>query len=80
MVTVGRCTSPGAAFVFLHNGSAQPARYTLWAPTPDPDFAGFGWSVASVDGSRVILISEHGRDVGGIRNAGQVYIYLYNPQ
>jgi hypothetical protein len=77
--TVGRCTSPGATYVFRQTAGGV-IRHTLWAPTVDPDFAAFGWSVGSVAGSPVILITEHGRDVGGVRNAGQVYVYRYIQQ
>lgn len=77
--TVGRCTSPGVAYVFRQTADGV-VRHTLWAPTADPDFAAFGWSVASAAGSAVILVAEHGRDVGGVRNAGQVYVYRFMPQ
>ena len=49
----------------------------LWAPTPDPDFAGFGWSVAVSGRSRVLLVTGHQRNLGVVSSAGQVYIFKY---
>ena len=74
--TGSQCNSPGAAYVFISTPSGAPVRHMLWAPMADPDFAGFGWSVAVSDGSRILLVTEHQRNLGVV-SAGQVYIFKY---
>jgi FG-GAP repeat protein len=72
------CNSPGAAYVFLSdpaNPTAPPTSYMLQAPAPDADFAAYGWSIAAVPGSRLVLVGEQGRNLGGVTGAGQVYVY-----
>lgn len=78
------CNSVGVAYVFLAQGTLATAttgwtRHTIFAPTRDPDFAAFGWSTAAVDGSPLVVVGEHGRDVGSVTGAGQVYIYRVKP-
>ena len=76
------CNSPGAAYLFLsdpNNPGAQPTRYMLQAPVPDADFAAYGWSMGAVPGSRLVLVGEHGRNLGGVTDAGQVYVYRLVP-
>jgi hypothetical protein len=72
------CGSAGAAYVFLSdpaNPGAPPTSYMLQAPAPDTDFAAYGWSIAAVPGSRLVLVGEQGRNLGGVTGAGQVYVY-----
>jgi hypothetical protein len=73
-----QCTNNGAAYLF-------PGRLTATAPwtpvvirPPSLNASGggsFGWSTAVVDGLNLLIISEDHRDVSGITNAGQVYVY-----
>jgi hypothetical protein len=72
------CNSAGAAYVFLSdpaNPSTPPTSYMLQAPAPNYAFAAYGWSIAAVPGSRLVLVGEHGRNLGGVTGAGQVYVY-----
>jgi hypothetical protein len=73
--------SVGAAYLFLTNQASptQPVRYVLRPPSLDPDFAGYGWSVAIADGTRIFLVADHSRNIGSVTDAGQVYVYRLNP-
>lgn len=69
----------GAVLVFLGSLATGPR----WdAPTalqtiPDSNYTGFGSSVSlSENGAlRVLVVGEKGRTVGGVDDAGQVYVY-----
>ena len=50
-------------------------RYVLRPPSLDPDFAGYGWSVAIAGGTRIFLVADHARNIGSAADAGQVYVY-----
>jgi len=67
----------GTAYVFLTNPATpdQPTRYVLEAPTPG---GGYGWSVAAAAGTRLFFVGETGRNINGVINAGQVYVYKVN--
>ena len=71
------CGGTGASYIFLTNPATpdQPTRYLLEAPTPG---GGYGWSVATVAGTRFFLVGETGRAINGVGNAGQVYVYKVN--
>ena len=72
--------SVGAAYLFLTNETSptQPVRYVLRSPSLDPDFAGYGWSVAIADGTGIFLVADHARNIGTVADAGQVYVYRVN--
>ena len=71
------CSSPGAANLYL--STRGYAGITVQAPVLDVDFAGFGWSVDAAAGAPIFVVAEHGRNVGGVQNAGQIYIYRVLP-
>lgn len=78
------CNSMGTTYVFLAQGSMATGttgwqRYSMQAPSVDTDFGGYGWSTAAESGSPLVLIGEHGRNVGSVQMAGQVYIYRVLP-
>jgi FG-GAP repeat len=79
----GACNNIGIAYVYVAQGSVSGIggwmRYTIQPPSVDTDFGGFGWSTATVAGSPIIVISEHGRNFGSVTGAGQVYIYRVIP-
>ncbi len=66
------CNSPGAAYAYVDG----TARKLFQPPTTDVDFGGFGWAVAATPGSPVVLVTEHGRNIGGVVGAGQVWVYV----
>jgi Cohesin domain/FG-GAP repeat len=70
----------GSAYIYLSNASnpAQPVRYLIEAPTLDVDFAAYGYGIAAAPGFRIFLIGESGRNINGVTNAGQVYVYKVN--
>jgi FG-GAP repeat len=72
----------GTAYIFMSTGDAtspgQPTPYRIEAPTPDVDFAAFGYGVAGATGARIFLVGESGRNINGVANAGQVYVYKVN--
>jgi hypothetical protein len=76
------CTADvGAAHLYLSNPSnpAQPALTVFQASDLDAGYGGFGFGVAVVPYSSgnpsLLLIGERSREVGGVQNAGQVYVY-----
>ena len=78
------CNSIGITYVFVAEGTIASGttgwtRFTIQPPTVDPNFGGFGWSTATTPGSPLIFVGEHGRDIGGVTMAGQVYIYRVVP-
>ena len=80
----GSCNSIGTTYVYLAQGNAASGttgwtRFTIQPPIVDPNFGGFGWSTATVPGSALVFIGEHGRDLGGVTMAGQVYVYRLAP-
>jgi hypothetical protein len=48
------------------------------APTVQNDFQAFGWSIAAVNGYRLMLVGEQARNLGNAAGAGQVYIVRLN--
>lgn len=72
----------GAAYLYL-SGSGFPltTRLALHTPvvenTPSP-FQAFGWAASFVPGTRLLLVTDHGLDLGSTESAGQVYIYKLN--
>lgn len=71
------CGSPGAAYGFPLPAAPATAtpRLLFQPPSLDPSFSGFGWAVVATPGSRIVLVTDHGRDVGNSVGAGQVWIY-----
>ena len=74
------CNSPGVAYAFLSDpaGSGAMTRYRLAAPTPDPDFAGFGRWVVGVTGTPLVLVTEQGRNVDATTE-GAIYVFTAPP-
>ncbi len=70
----------GAVHVFTGQSSAPGPR---WNPAvslqtiPDANYTGFGSSVALMQSGslRVLVVGEKGRTVGGVDDAGQIYLY-----
>ncbi len=73
-------TSVGTAYIYLTNAATpnQPTIYALEPPTPDVDFGAYGWSPGAANGTRIFLVGEIGRNINGVANAGQVYVYKVN--
>jgi len=70
----------GVAYVYSPVGtdlSQPPDAYLLEAPSLDPNFGGYGFSMAAVPDSRLFLVGENGRDINGTPT-GQVYVYRMN--
>lgn len=63
----------GAAYVFERNGTTWEQRIKLSAGDPEQD-GFFGADVAITKGK--IAIGADGADVGGVPNAGAVYVYI----
>jgi hypothetical protein len=72
----------GTAYIFMSTGTTttpgKPIAYRIEAPGPDVDFAGYGYGVAGTTGARIFLVGESGRNINGVANAGQVYVYMVN--
>jgi len=70
--------SCGAAYLFL-NATFPPIKFVA----PAPGGSWYGWSVAAASDSPgspgLFVVGEPGRTVGGVTNAGQVYIYKLGP-
>jgi hypothetical protein len=67
------CT--GVAYVSLSGISGPLSNpYVLYPPDDSEDLV-YGWAVAAAPGSPIFLVGEPRRDVGGITNAGRVYVY-----
>jgi hypothetical protein len=78
------CLNIGIAYVYLAQGTPATgttgwARHSIQPPVADVDFGAFGWSTAAVDGTRLLLVGEPGRNIEAISGAGQVYIYRVLP-
>jgi hypothetical protein len=71
------CDSVGAAYLFLGDGAGNWRRVRLGPPSYADAFIAYGWAMefAQLGSARLLIISAHGTDVGGIQNAGQVYVY-----
>ncbi|HUU15226.1 MAG TPA: hypothetical protein VM182_16170 [Terriglobia bacterium] len=68
------CT--GVAYVYLSGPSGPLSdRYVLYPPDANGDALMYGRAVAAAPGSRIFLVGEPRREVGGIGMAGQVYVY-----
>jgi hypothetical protein len=67
----------GNTYVFVTNTATpdQPTGYLLAPSTPG---GLYGWAVAAAPGARIFLVGEIGRTLGGVSNAGQVYVYKVN--
>jgi hypothetical protein len=74
------CSSAGAVHLFLGTGNpGQPwdTVRLLQAATVDSDFAAFGWTTVPIrlGTTPYLLVGEQGRNLGGVVDAGQIYIY-----
>jgi hypothetical protein len=69
------CT--GVAYLYMSNNPSPLAvRHVLYPPDADGDTLLYGWAVAAAPGSRIFLVGEPRRAVGGVFGlAGQVYVY-----
>jgi hypothetical protein len=73
----------GAAYLYLSGGVGVPLATRLMLNTPvletgSSPFQVFGWATAFAPGTRLFFVSDHGLDLGGTTNAGQVYVYKVN--
>lgn len=69
----------GAAYLWTSaNGAALANRIVLRTPVLDSDFQAFGWAAATVPGTRLLLVTDHGLNINGVAGAGQVYVYRLN--
>lgn len=64
--------SKGEAYLFDQNGALL---HTFQAPDPQ-EFGDFGWSVAAV--SERILVGAAGHNIGGLRRAGEAFLFDQN--
>ncbi len=67
------CT--GVAYLYMSDPSPLANHLVLYPPDADGDVLLYGWAVAAAPGSRIFLVGEPRREVGGIGMAGQVYVY-----
>ena len=80
----GCAYSIGAAHLYLSNPSnpSQPTLTVFQPPTVQSHYNGFGYSVGvvpfSFGNAELLLVGENGFDLGGVTNAGQVYVYKKN--
>jgi hypothetical protein len=70
----------GAVHIYTGQSSTPGPRWNASASLqtiPDANYTGFGSSVALAQsgGLRVLVVGEKGRTVGGVDDAGQVYLY-----
>jgi hypothetical protein len=70
----GACTNTGAAYVYL--SSTGPLSSRLLLQPPDAAEGLYGWAVAPVPGTKVLLVGEPRKNLGSVNLAGQVYVYL----
>ena len=73
-------TCGGVAYLYLSSlGSPVTTRLTISTPVLDATSPQvFGWAVASVPGTRLFLVSDHGVALGNNDAAGQVYVFKVN--
>jgi hypothetical protein len=70
----------GAVHIYTGQSSSPGPRWNAAVSlqtTPDADYTGFGSSVALAQsgGLRVLVVGEKGRTIGGVDDAGDVYVY-----
>jgi hypothetical protein len=74
----GVCASVGAVYLYFSSATQPPAplssRFVLQPSAPTGTLL-FGWSVAAAPGSRLFLVGEPRRSLGGVGLAGQVYVF-----
>ncbi len=70
----GACANTGVAYVYLSD-TGPPSSRLLLQPA-DAAGALYGWAVAAVPGTQVLLVGEPLRTLGTVSRAGQVYVYL----
>jgi hypothetical protein len=78
--TGGSCVKQGTVFVWRGTGQAAAAWHaplSIQAPERDAFIAHFGWSlrIARVGSLRFLIVGERERDLGGVEDAGQIYLY-----
>ena len=74
------CTFRGAVYAFFAQADAQGRlagwqRATLYQPTDDAGSGSFGNALAWVPGASLLIVGNPGFTVGGLDNAGQIYVY-----
>ena len=74
------CTFRGDVYVFFAQADAQGhlagwQRATLYQPTDDAGSGSFGNALAWVPGASLLIVGNPGFTVGGLDNAGQIYVY-----
>jgi len=80
----GSCKSPGAAEVYFSNplNPSQPTLYVFQPPVIDSTTGSYGWGVGAVPATPgnppLLLVGETAQTLGGVANAGQVYVYKKN--
>ena len=67
------CT--GVAHFYVSGSFPLAVHHVLYPPDADGDTLLYGWAVAAAPGSRIFLVGEPRREVGGVGMAGQVYVY-----
>jgi hypothetical protein len=78
--TRGSCIKQGTVFVWRgtgNPGAAWHAPVAIQAPELDPYIAHFGWRllIERVGALRFLIVGERERDLGGVEDAGQIYLY-----
>jgi len=78
----GACANIGAAHVYVSNAATptSPTGYLVQPPAAlDTTWNAFGWSVAAVSAAAnhpgYLLVGEPGRDISGLADAGNLYVY-----
>jgi len=78
--TGGSCVKQGTVFVWRgtgNPGASWHAPIAIQPPEPDAFIAHFGWRIliANVGSLRFLIVGERERDLGGVEDAGQIYLY-----
>jgi len=77
-------TNVGAAEVYFSNplNPSQPTLYVFQPPVLDSNTGLYGWGVGAVPATPgnppLLLVGETAQTLGGVANAGQVYVYKKN--
>jgi hypothetical protein len=79
-VSCGSSNSSGVVYLYLSR-DIYASRIAFRPPTPDPDWAAFGWDarIITSDGGNFVIVGEPGRDDDVNYAFGRVYIYRYTP-
>jgi hypothetical protein len=83
-VIIGTPNAPcgGNAYLYFSDPPGGPLplanRFKLSSPSAGTDPQTFGWAVELAPGTRLFLVTDQGRTVNGVDDAGQVYVYKVN--